>query len=561
MSKLTRKLSDSLRISVAELRIGMFISELDRPWAQTPFLLQGFLLTELLDFETVKSIAKEVVIDPRRSDPQSLLHLPWESLHLLIEHGYEIRPRVKAVTVQNHVQIESSTLENIKSIFKDEQLGQTAAQRAHVKKSTVAVAYTGAQPFFMRYQDEPQASAMTLADGRKLPPPSTHQFSAFLKNLYPRDVVFAPLSLIERWQSWRDQNKNRKLVARSSVFKNIQAKKERPQFIPSSIPLVRYVDRVPMQQELQHARVVIEKTDALIKKLTKDIQESNSLNLEEVSPTVQLLTESVIANPSALMWLLRMRSENTMVVAHALKVAVYMMTLGRHMGFARAQLTELGFIGLLLDIGKLEIDPEILGKPEKLSDEEEALMQQHVDMSLKILESSQTLGQNIYLGIIEHHERLDGTGYPNGLKGNAISIFGRIAAVADSFAAMTSARSYDITRSSFDAMKELFKMAEHQLHAPLVEEFVQAVGIFPVGSMVELSTAEVAIVLEHNRVRRLEPKVLVLTTPEKTILEKPVMIDLMRQKNPDNETRISILRGLADGAYGLVCHDFYKAKA
>lgn len=559
MSKLTRKLSDSLRISVAELRIGMFISELDKPWAQTPFLLQGFLLTELLDFETVKAIAKEVVIDPRRSDPQSLLHLPWESLHLLIEHGYEIRPRVQTVTVQNHVQIETSTLENIKSIFRDEPVLKANGKHSTVKKANAAVAYKGTQPFFMQYHDD--KSDLVLADGRKLPPPSTHQFSSFLKGLYPRDVVFAPLSLIERWQNWRDQKNSRKLVARSSVFKNIQAKKERPQFIPSSIPLVRYVDRVPMQQELQHARVVIEKTDALIKKLTQDIQESESLNLEEVTPTVQLLTESVIANPAALMWLLRMRSENTMVVAHALKVAVYMMTLGRHMGFAREQLTELGFIGLLLDIGKLEIDPDILGKPDKLSHEEEVLMQQHVDIGLRILESSQALGHNVYLGINEHHERLDGSGYPQGLTGNAISIFGRIAAVADSFAAMTSARSYDITRSSFDAMKELFKMAEHQLHAPLVEEFVQAVGIFPVGSMVELSTAEVAIVLEHNRVRRLEPKVLVLTTPEKTILEKPVLIDLMRQKNTDDESRISILRGLADGAYGLVCHDFYKAKA
>lgn len=559
MSKRTRKLSDSLRISVAELRVGMFISELDKPWAQTPFLLQGFLLTELLDFETVKAIAKEVVIDPRRSDPQSLLHLPWESLHLLIEHGYEIRPRVQTVTVQNHVQIETSTLENIKSIFKGEPLLKANGKRSTVKNANAAVAYNGTQPFFMQYHDD--KSDIVLADGRKLPPPSTYQFSSFLQGLYPRDVVFAPLSLIERLQSWRDQKNSRKLVARSSVFKNIQAKKERPQFIPSSIPLVRYVDRVPMQQELQHARVVIEKTDALIKKLTQDIQNSESLNLEEVTPTVQLLTESVIANPAALMWLLRMRSENTMVVAHALKVAVYMMTLGRHMGFAREQLTELGFIGLLLDIGKLEIDPDILGKPDKLSHEEELLMQQHVDIGLRILESSQALGQHVYLGINEHHERLDGSGYPQGLTGNAISIFGRIAAVADSFAAMTSARSYDITRSSFDAMKELFKMAEHQLHAPLVEEFVQAVGIFPVGSMVELSTAEVAIVLEHNRVRRLEPKVLVLTTPEKTILEKPALIDLMRQKNSDDEPRISILRGLADGAYGLVCHDFYKAKA
>jgi HD-GYP domain-containing protein (c-di-GMP phosphodiesterase class II) len=561
MNKLTRKLSDSLRISVTELRLGMFISEMDKPWAQTPFLLQGFLLTELLDFETVKSIAKEVVIDPRRSDPQSLLHLPWESLHLLIDDGYETRPRVKTVAVQNHVNIESSTLDNIKSIFKDEHLVASSPLSVASKKTSTPRAYTGAQPFFMRYQDDTQSSSTALADGRKLPPPSTLKFSEFLSELYPRDVIFAPLNLIERWKNWRDQKNSRKLVARSSAFKNIQAKKERPNFIPSSIPLVRYVDRVPMQQELQHARVVIEKTDALIKKLTQDIQQSDNLDLEEVTPTVQLLTDSVIANPAALMWLLRMRSENTVVVAHALKVAVYMMTLGRHMGFARQQLTELGFIGLLLDIGKLEIDNDILDKPEKLSSEEEAIMQQHVDMGIKILESSQTLGHNVFLGINEHHERLDGSGYPQGLQGNAISIFGRIAAVADSFAAMTSARSYDITRSSFDAMKELFKMAEHQLHAPLVEEFVQAIGIFPVGSMVELSTGEVAIVLEHNRVRRLEPKVLVLTTPEKTILEKPILIDIMRQNHPDKETRISILRGLADGAYGLVCHDFYKAKA
>ena len=108
-------------------------------------------------------------------------------------------------------------------------------------------------------------------------------------------------------------------------------------------------------------------------------------------------------------------------------------------------------------------------------------------------------------------------------------------------------------------MKELFKMAGQQLHAPLVEEFVQAIGIFPVGSMIELSSGEVAIVLEHNKIRRLEPKVLILTTPDKILLDEPVITNLMQQKTPKDAQNLKILRGLPDGAYGLECKDFYRS--
>lgn len=101
-------------------------------------------------------------------------------------------------------------------------------------------------------------------------------------------------------------------------------------------------------------------------------------------------------------------------------------------------------------------------------------------------------------------------------------------------------------------------MSGQQLHAPLVEEFVQAIGIFPVGSMIELSSGEIAIVLEHNKIRRLEPKVLVLTAPDKSLLKKPVIVDLMRQKNAKEDEKMKIMRGLPDGAYGLVCRDFYQ---
>jgi len=134
-----------------------------------------------------------------------------------------------------------------------------------------------------------------------------------------------------------------------------------------------------------------------------------------------------------------------------------------------------------------------------------------------------------------------------------------MAAIADSFAAMTSARPYGATRSSFDAMKELFRMSEGQLHAPLVEEFVQAIGIFPVGSLIQLTTGEVAIVLEHNKLRRLDPKVLLLTRPDQSLLERPITLDLLQPNLVSDGERVSIMRGLPDGAFGLICHDFYKA--
>jgi HD-GYP domain-containing protein (c-di-GMP phosphodiesterase class II) len=412
---------------------------------------------------------------------------------------------------------------------------------------------------FLRYRTEERNSLLTKHTEtlKKAPPPSTRKFSQVIQNLYPRDVQLVNLNWWERWQLWAEERKNKKVLSRSRL--RFSPRKNRPAYIPDDFPLVNYHDQVPLQQELKSARLVIEKTDSLLERLHADFLSMHSLELSEVQPTIQLLTDSVIANPSAMMWLLRMRSENSVVVTHALKVAVYMIALGRHIGFARQQLVELGFIGLLLDIGKLEMPKNLLQKPEKLSAAEASIIQTHVNVSLAILESGAPLSPNIKQGINEHHERMDGSGYPKGLSGIEISIFGRIAAIADSFAAMTSPRPYDITRSSFDAMKELFRMAKWQLYEPLVEEFVQAVGIFPVGSLIQLTTGEVAIVLEHNRIRRLEPKVLLLTDINKALLDKPMLFDIMRQIQKEGQERVSIMRGLPDGAYGLVCQDFYRA--
>ena len=568
------KLCNSVLIGIEELRLGMFVTELDRPWTQSPFMLQGFLLTESLDLQTLQALVKEIVVDPTRSIPAALLHLPWESLHELATVDEPLRAE-SAARPSNASPKPASLVTH--SIFARGLKWMRAAAdvRSHFFRIRDFSKYASededkksrsglqAKPYYLQYDKARHKSSgfrsSKNGNSSKTSPPSTRQFSRLIQALYPRDVSFAPLNFFEKWQLWQEQRKKEAHQPRGKNVQQRRAGQRRPKYLPNELELVNYEDHTPLQKELTHARRVIEQADVLLKKLTLEISSDKSIAFEEVSPTVLLLAESVISNPSALIWLVRMGNENATAYAQGLKVAVYMMTLGRYLGFRPRQLTELGFIGLLLDIGKLELPDTLLTKPEKLSDEEQDLMRTHVLTGIEILNAKEGLPANVLLGIREHHERLDGSGYPRGLTETDISIFGKISAIADSYAAMTSPRSYDITRSSFDAMKELFKMAGQQLHAPLVEEFVQAIGIFPVGSMIELSSGEVAIVLEHNKIRRLEPKVLLLTSADKSLLSEPVITNLMQQKTLKDAKNLKILRGLPDGAYGLECKDFYRS--
>jgi HD-GYP domain-containing protein (c-di-GMP phosphodiesterase class II) len=191
-----------------------------------------------------------------------------------------------------------------------------------------------------------------------------------------------------------------------------------------------------------------------------------------------------------------------------------------------------------------------------LAPAEHEMMKNHVRLGLEALRGSGALPAEVAQGIAQHHERLDGSGYPKGLKGNAISIYGRMAAIADSFAALITPRAYANPLAPQDALMNLYEWAGTSFHEPLVEQFVQAVGVFPVGSLVELSSGEIAVVVVHNRVRRLEPRVLLLTGPDKAPLAEPVERDLLAQGKSE-QGRVRIVRGLPAGAYGLKLRDYY----
>lgn len=558
------KLRRQLRISVSDVRIGMFIAELDRPWMETPFMLQGFLLKEATHLQMLRDFVAEVMIDPTRSATDSLRHLPWDALHELAQ---EIRTTVVPVARTKIVYTSSAPINDGKPLFTS--LRQSWRNLFSLKSGNASTHQPA--PYYLRFAGQQTDSEVNSENDEqlseterkaaltsKLTPPSTPQFSKFIESTYPRDVNFAPFSIADRIELFR----NKWSKSGSAILKQRKpgpAKlphRKRPDFVPETIPLVIYRDQTTITEESGRAKKIVRHADDVLKKIMDDIQADLPISLDDVRPVVEVLVESIISNPTALMWSAKLRDESKKAYMHGLKVAIYMMALGRHLGFPKEQLAELGTIGLLIDIGMLKIPAALLEKVEELTPEEYALLTQHVDYGMQTLEQANPLPHNIARGIREHHERIDGSGYPQGLRGESISIYGQIAAIADTFAAMTTERLHDVTHSAFDAMKELFKEAETKLHAPLVEQFVHAISIFPVGSLIELSSGEVAIVLEHNKIRRLEPMVLVLTDADKEMLAQPAMLDLMAKNKANSEQR-KILRGLPDGAYDINYRDYY----
>jgi len=545
----TQPLCNSVRISVRDIRLGMFIAELDRPWTDTPFLIQAFQLDDAVHLATLRGLVNEVTIDPTRSTTDSLLHLPWDALHVPATNG-DAAPPIAVATL-----VKRATRSSQRNLPLSHAKEPKPSHGSLVARLWGAVQGPFQGTLSQRSTEQPHQHYLhyaTESHTHELTPPSTPQFSRFIESLYPRDTSFF-FTFLGGLAFWRSIHKRADKLGRRTQAPALRAKKDRPAFLPAHMPLMHYRDSSSIGEETVQARVIMRHAEVTLEKIVSDIESNLPIDIQAVTPVVTVLVDSVVRNPAALMWSARMRDENQKTYLHGLKVAIYLMVLGRHLGFPKEQLSELGSIGLLLDIGMLKMPADLLEKPGELSPGETAQLIQHVAYSIQALEQGEPLPHDVARGIQEHHERIDGSGYPLGLVGGEISIYGRMAAIADTFAAMTTARPYDVTHSAFDAMKELFRESETKLHGPLVEQFVQAICIFPVGSLIELASGEAAIVLEHNGVHRLAPKILVLTDTDKNMLATPYVLELTTQSSEQKK----ILRGLADGAYGINYRDYY----
>ncbi len=213
--------------------------------------------------------------------------------------------------------------------------------------------------------------------------------------------------------------------------------------------------------------------------------------------------------------------------------------------------------GMLLDIGKLKIPGAVLNKKKQLSEREFSLVKKHVDLSLKMAaDSSRRIPQSVIDMIACHHERFNGSGYPRSLQGTEIPLYARIAAIADCYDAITSQRVYAKPIPHALAIKKMYEWRGFDFQPELIEAFIQSVGIYPTGTLVELSSGEVGIVVKENPGKRLRPRVLVILDSDKKQLEDFSEIDLANVIGEDRKV-VEILKTLEPGAYGLDPEELY----
>lgn len=310
-----------------------------------------------------------------------------------------------------------------------------------------------------------------------------------------------------------------------------------------------YESRVPAEKEVMEVRESHENIAQLVTEIESLVQAKNTFQLVDIEKPVRIMVDSVINNPDAYLWLTRIRKFDSFVYKDSLSCAVLATALGRQMGMVEKDLNTLATGCMLMDVGKLGLPVELLHKRERLNHEEWVQMKSHVALGLSILETDPRCSADILDIARTHHERLDGSGYPAGLHGSQIPLFGQIAGIVDLYVAITTPRPFASVISASRAEQILYDHKNKYFDEMLVEYFIQALSTYPTGSLVELSTGEVGIVMAQNPGLRLKPDVVLLLDPDKKPHSVYTVVRLASYC--DKDMPVTIVRTLKDGEYGL----------
>lgn len=333
---------------------------------------------------------------------------------------------------------------------------------------------------------------------------------------------------------------------------------ERAVSSPKARPKTVYINKVSAREEREAIQGVYREARRLTKSMLDDVRLGGVINTAQAKETVKDCVHSILRNPDALLWMSKMRNEDEYTAEHCLNVCILAVAFGRHLGMSEVELEKLGLCGLLHDVGKMRIPPQVLNKSAPLTEKEFNMIKAHTVHGRNLLMSS----PGVYHGAIDvaysHHERIDGTGYPRKLSASGISEFSRIIAIVDAYDAMTADRCYSRAIPSTEALKIIFKARGKQFDDRLALEFLRCIGLYPPGSIVELVNGMVGIVMETNKRYRHLPKILVVHHIHQP-LKKELVLNLTEIEQGTLGKEYLITRALSDGSYGIRLRE-YKEK-
>lgn len=396
-----------IKMNTRDLRVGMYVCELDRPWRETPFLFQGFEIKSDEDLRKVQEYCKEVYV---------------------------------------------------------------------LRESVAATTRAGAQ-------------------------------------------------------AWRDWKNAASPAARQSAELQFEQELLKLNNHPSARSV--YEDKTTLEEEVQLVKGDYAEARATMHELLRDVRMGRSLDGVAVRRVVSRLADSVLRNPDALTCYAQLKRKDDYLSLHGLRCAILALIFGRQLGIAREQLDDLGMAGLLHDLGMVKVPDEILAKPDRLSPIELAIVRRHVNWGAEMLDGSLGIPAAAIEAARNHHERYDGSGYLQGLTGDAIGTTGMAIAIVDYYDAVTSDRPYQTATSPYAAMRAMYAGRGKLFHPELIERFIQCLGIYPVGSVVELSTGEVGVVVALNRQARLKPRVALVRQADQSPYPMPPVVNLSARRMAD----------------------------
>lgn len=320
-----------------------------------------------------------------------------------------------------------------------------------------------------------------------------------------------------------------------------------------------YRDTQTVEEELPAAKKSHEMAQKIMDKVKKGMERDLKFDIIAAKELVEVIFESIVRNPDAMLLLGKLKSSKSSQYERAINIAVYMIALGRHLCFATDDLAALGLGGLLMDIGRLKISANASFEDAMQRAREANSVDEHVTRGEEMLATMPGVSSKVIQIVSQHHEREDGSGYPRGLRGNEISPYGRMAAIVDAYEKLVfqGLDLYHEPISPFNALKLLWDWSRKWLNATLVQQFAHCVGLFPVGSLVELNSGEIAIVLTHSRSKPLLPRVMVVLNAEKKPSSTPRTLDLASSPATAQGVDYEIIQDLKYGAYGIDPKEYY----
>lgn len=247
---------------------------------------------------------------------------------------------------------------------------------------------------------------------------------------------------------------------------------------------------------------------------------------KSIRKTINSMIEEILNCKELLLNLYNIRTFNDYIFDHSVNVCLYSLLTGVAIGYHQKKLEQLGMGAFLHDLGKMQIPLEILDKPGKLTDEEFKVIKEHPSFGYKILTKSNEIEYASAHIAYQHHEKLNGNGYPRGLNGSTIHEYSKIAAIADIYDAITSNRVYRKSLNNYEAIEIIMSYASSELDASLVKVFLRHVPVYPVGTLVQLNNKSRAVVIGQNRDLPLRPIIRVFEEEEREV--KPYEINLAK---------------------------------